>query len=498
MEINTLKIKDEVVEGIGSFEDHEGMETFEFRQPDVNKEHMQNDDQHRYVENYLQLHVQEPSELHVAPSGSLEYEVDEETVSAMNQRCIKILQHLETVKASPFNGMRWHLKPDELREKIMGMSFFHDLELDSNLKRILISDDSLSGVSRAVGYVLQVFYSKSDLRNYYLPRKPTAVLLNNQNREPLPRFRLFYQIFADIFGYSAGEFAESEYCRPLFTSFTNGRSKLFATGFICESSKTPTKILSVNPPPTAVENSRSSQQATGRKRIRTYGQDEDYVADSSSGEEIDDEGDDDFVPSGYQLSQKRKRGRPPKRQSDHCFPHQPHQEQISFTVPQNTRDPNQEFTGKPSTASSSEEVPFTEEEIQGMRRRLEKLLKEPYKHRYSTSSIVWVTTEVEKRIYALDPFEDVDMNEMLQDLLLREDSRNSIARAVTNVAKVLWSAKVIRTSPAFRFFPHKRKFYDLFQFMLGYNAKQFRSSPEHNRMTVRLCQSDWKTVLYSD
>lgn len=502
VEINSFNVKEEVVEGLQSYQSNVGTEALEFQQHHEEGQFQKD----RYVENYLEHHMLEQSDAGVE-TGSLNFILEDDIAEVMNERCLKILEYLQTASLgpAPSNAVQWHPRPEDLKERIMSLSFFHHRQLDHNFKEVLLSNEALTSVSRAVIYVLQVFYSRTDLRSYYMPSKPTADMIVSNSRHPLPRFKHFYQVFSDIFGLSAEEFTETQYCRQLFTSFTNGRSRLFAAGFVTDMSTKPTNIMQTQDQvPSTSRQQQPQQQLTVRKKGKTFGQNEDYVADSSSNEEdVDDADDVDFNP--YldvcdELPPKRKRGRPPKQR-----PQIPLNQPVvnrTFTTTNNPNRYSRNPQDKPRTdkgkLDSGAEVNFTQEEAAAMRRRLETLIALPVKLPISSNAIPWVTPEIEQRIYVLDPFEDVDMNEMLQDILLREDSRNSIARAVTNVGKIVWSVKSIGRSCQFREFPHKKKIYDLFRFILGHDSSQFKASPEHNRMTVKLCTTQWNKILFPE
>ena len=144
----------------------------------------------------------------------------------------------------------------------------------------------------------------------------------------------------------------------------------------------------------------------------------------------------------------------------------------------------------PFTSSRATEQPFTQEELDDIKTRMISLHKKPnffLTRRQSTNGIFWVTPDIERRIYALDPFEDIEMNELLQDILLRTDCRGSLSLTTQYLAQVVWDSSVVKRR-RFSDYPHKTKFLDLFFFILGYETrKKFRMSLEYNRITNRLC-----------
>ena len=102
-----------------------------------------------------------------------------------------------------------HLWPMDipLEERILSLKNpFADEHLHEMLIELLLKPDALTSLQRSVRYVFEMFWSREQLMQCYLPSTCNGLIRNSQlGRKPLPHHETFYSIFMQLFGFSDAE-----------------------------------------------------------------------------------------------------------------------------------------------------------------------------------------------------------------------------------------------------------------------------------------------------
>ena len=293
--------------------------------------------------------------------------------------------------------------------------------------------DSLSYLSRAVSHVFNMFYCPEDFRDGYMPGKFNAPPnLYNNKKIPVENYQVLYQIFMHILGFqSTQDYDESEISRQIFATTQNFRSRNF-------------------------RESLSKEPSSGRKK-RAYDEDRDWTM---SDEDENDQG------SDRDRSRRRREIRP---------------------ITDHGNQVNSSSLGNRSDINANE--PFTFQELEGFKNRLENILSSPYEVGHAGKS--WFTFKTEARVYSLKLFNDEYLDDMFQELLVRSDSTANLSGCSLNVARVLWTKEDVG-GKRIRNYKHRAKFDSIFMHLFGYTDKQsFTKTSEYYRILQRLVTISW-------
>ena len=107
-----------------------------------------------------------------------------------------------------------HLWPEDLplKERILTLSNpFGDKQLLRLIQSLLLRPDAMMSLQRSVRYMHEVFWSRSEVQQHYLPSTCRGLIRESQlGRQPLPHHETFYAIFMHLYGFQdADSFRET-------------------------------------------------------------------------------------------------------------------------------------------------------------------------------------------------------------------------------------------------------------------------------------------------
>jgi hypothetical protein len=308
---------------------------------------------------------------------------------------------------------------------------FSDPRLNETIKTILELDECRQSMSRAIGHLFHVFFSRQQLFHQYMPGKYTAPPTTANYRLPAENYKAFYQVFMHLLGFKdSNEFDESYLCRQIFAATQNFRS-------------------SRKKHPLVPSNKANSAAPKRRHSILS---DESMKSQNQFSTNL--------VDSNHQREYL-------------------HVRKYTFVANGSQSDPRQH-------------LPFTFAERLQMTQRMEEMLAVPIYNSFGDlSSSQWFDYQTEGRIYQLEFFEDEYMDEMLQEILMRPDSIATISQVTQNVAKILWCKQDVQGKRA-RAYKHRARFDVLFMHVLGFsNIDDLKKSPMYYRVLQKLVTMKW-------
>ena len=120
-----------------------------------------------------------------------------EDTERMLNRCDRFLKR-ENNQYVHNRSKEWPVDHIKLVKKINKMNIFSDCRLNDRLKEVLLMNDSLRSIRRAVQLVAYIFWDRHNLRSNYLPEILTQLPEILSGKMPLRNYKLFFAVFMHL------------------------------------------------------------------------------------------------------------------------------------------------------------------------------------------------------------------------------------------------------------------------------------------------------------